>query len=301
MSRKTKNKNKSSDNKKTRKHSNGKLMCSPNPYKNNFSCFTNNTLFKMKNKWNMRHPDSKIRSMNPKKIWDELKNKMSGTCYQESCWLKESFSGGELKYELNKTFAPEAPRSWSLNPTEWLSSEDITNVMQQYEKSYKCFNFLGPSPIDYDSHKAYGECVWEELCNFNLQEQINNNINKIGIIFNLDPHYKGGSHWVSMFINIKKGWIMYFDSGGDPIPNQLMKFVNKVISQGVQLKNSIHFKFDQNYPKEHQKYDTECGMYSLYFIIYMLKDKHTKEYFKTHTIPDKKMEEFRKIFFNEKL
>ena len=27
---------------------------------------------------------------------------------------------------------------------------------EQYEKTYKCFEFLGPSPIDYDTHKMYG-------------------------------------------------------------------------------------------------------------------------------------------------
>lgn len=278
-----------------------KQRCSPNLNKNNFSCMTNNTLFKLRDKWNLRHPDVKIITNEPKEIWEQMNKKMNGICYQESCWLKQHFTGGELEYEMNKTFAPKAPKGWKLNPTEWLSSEDITNVMLQYEKAYKCFNFIGPSPIDYDARLAYGECVWDELCHFNLQEQINNKIKKIGIIFNLDPHYKGGSHWVSMFINIEKGYIMYFDSGGDLIPKQLMKFANNIIKQGINLSKPIHFIFDQNHPKQHQRFDTECGMYSLYFIIHMLKDKHTKDYFKTHTIPDKKMEEFRKIYFNDDL
>ena len=60
---------------------------------------------------------------------------------------------------------------------------------------------MGPSPIDYDTHLVSDECVWEELCKFNLKNTINNGKRKIGIIFNLDPHFKGGSHWVAMFIN----------------------------------------------------------------------------------------------------
>ena len=36
--------------------------------------------------------------------------------------------------------------------------------MRQYEKAYKCFTFLGPSPIDYDTRKLYGQCIWQELC-----------------------------------------------------------------------------------------------------------------------------------------
>ena len=44
--------------------------------------------------------------------------------------------------------------------------------MKQYENTYKCFEFIGPSPIDYDQHLSYGECVWEELCKFSLKENI---------------------------------------------------------------------------------------------------------------------------------
>ena len=62
--------------------------------------------------------------------------------------------------------------------------------MKQYEKTYKCFEFIGPSPIDYDKHIAYGECVWEELCEFSLAKTISEGTTKIGIIFNLDPHNK---------------------------------------------------------------------------------------------------------------
>jgi len=113
----------------------------------------------------------------------------------------------KMEEELLDAFAPESPKEWKKNPNEWLSSIDILEVMNQYEKKYKCFEFLGPSPIDYDTHQLYGQCVWDELCHFKLAEQIKNGKTKIGIIFNLDPHYKGGSHWVSLFINIKKATI----------------------------------------------------------------------------------------------
>jgi hypothetical protein len=31
------------------------------------------------------------------------------------------------------------------------------NVMKQYEKAYKCFDFIGPTPINFDKKKIYGE------------------------------------------------------------------------------------------------------------------------------------------------
>jgi len=182
-----------------------KVNCSPNPNKNGYSCYTDNSLHKMKKLWNIRHPRNKIKSNDPKEIWNSLKENMSSSCDKESCWLRSKFMEGNLDKELlNYTFAPKAPNNWKTKPDEWLSSVDIESVMKQYEKFYKCFVFLGPSPIDYDKHKLYGECVWEELCKFNLSEEIKKNKNKIGVIFNTHPHFKSGEHWISMFINIKK-------------------------------------------------------------------------------------------------
>ena len=37
--------------------------------------------------------------------------------------------------------------------------------------------------------KLFGQCVWNDLCNFNLETYIKKGKNKIGIIFNTDPHH----------------------------------------------------------------------------------------------------------------
>ena len=272
-----------------------KVNCSPNPNKNGFSCYTDNALHKMRKLWNVRHPRNKIKSNDPKIIWNSLKENMAGTCDKESCWLRSKFMQGNIDAELlNYTFAPKAPKEWTKNPDEWLSSVDIESVMKQYEKFYKCFVFLGPSPIDYDRHKLYGECVWEELCNFNLSEEIKNHKNKIGIIFNTHPHYKSGEHWISMFINIKKKFIIYFDSNGNKPPEEVNKFVDTIQTQGKQL--GINFDYYKN-TIEHQETESECGMYCLYFIIEMLKDKPENNFLK-NKINDKEVFKLRNKYFN---
>ena len=276
-----------------------KLKCGPKTkFKKKYTCFDDDTLHKLKELWNARYPDQKIESRDSKEIWNHLNTKLKNMCNKESCWLKQKFVKGKLNGELKESFAPVSPKEWRKNPNEWLSSTDILDVMKQYEKMYKCFDFIGPSPIDFDTHKLYGDCVWEELCHFNIEDEIKNSRFKIGIIFNTDPHDKGGAHWISMFINIKKGEIFFFDSAGDKAPTQVMKLVKRIIKQGSQLKIPIKFKFDQNYPVEHQYGNTECGIYSLYFIVHMLEDKHDGEYFKTHILDDKYIEQFRKIYFN---
>jgi Ulp1 family protease len=119
---------------------------------------------------------------------------------------------------------------------------------------------------------------------------------KIGIIFNLDPHYLEGSHWISMFINVKKGYIFFFDSNGEAAPAQVKKLANRIIKQGKEI--GLNLEFYQNHPKEHQKGNTECGMYSLYLIIQLLTGTHDYKFFMNERVPDKNMQELRKEYFN---
>ena len=277
-------------------HNKKNVNCSPNPNNmNDFTCYSNNALLKMKKYWNIRHSSNKINSNDTKQIWEQLKKNLSHICHKESCWIRSKFMKGNLDNELiNYTFAPKSPEEWKKNPTDWLSSMDIESVMKQYEKFYKCFEFFGPSPIDFDDHKLYGECVWEELCKFSLANEIKNGKNKIGIIFNTHPHYKEGEHWVALFMNIKKKYIIYFDSNGDEVPKQIEHLMQRIQKQGNQL--GIHF--DKLYNKvNHQQSDSECGMYCLYFIIEMLKDKNI-QYFLNNKIPDKEVFKLRKKYFN---
>lgn len=276
-----------------------KLNCSPENKEKTYTCYTDADIYKLQDMWNARHPDKPIKTKNTKQIWEQLKQYYANICNKESCWVRQMTKNTKLERELLDAFAPESPKDWKINPNEWLSSIDILQVMNQYEKKYKCFDFLGPSPIDYDTHMLNRECVWEELCHFELADQLKRKHTKIGVIFNLDPHNKGGSHWVSLFINIKNKTIFYFDSTGEPIPSQIKKFVNTVIQQGKKLSEPIDFVFDQNYPIEHQYGNTECGIYSIFFITHMLEDKITTNYLKTHILKDKYMQKFRKIYYNQ--
>lgn len=278
-----------------------KINCSPKPKGklNDFTCYTNEGLIKLRDYWNARHPDSKITTNSPKEIHSKITEYMKDICNNEACWLKQKSVFGKLESDLSDSFAPESPEEWKKNPNEWLSSTDIMKVMKQYEKAYNCFDFIGPSPIDFDTRQLYGECVWEELCNFNLKKLINKGKTKIGMIFNTDPHNKPGQHWISMFINVKKGKIFFFDSTGDRAPKQIKVLINRIKEQGNDIVPPIDFKVDSNEGVEHQYGNTECGIYSIFFIVHMLEDKMTEHYLKTHILKDEYMQEFRHIYFND--
>jgi len=272
-----------------------KENCSPTR-KNKFSCYSDDSLHVMKKYWNARHPDVKIHSNDGREIWSKLKDKLSNVCKRESCWMQQKFMKGKLNTELKSyTFAPKSPTIWDKEPNTWLTSVDIEKVMKQYEKKYQQFEFLGPSPIDFDTHKLYGECVWEELCKFQLSDFLKRGKRKIGVIFNLDPHYKEGSHWVSLFVDTQKKFIFFFDSTGDPIPGRVCKLVKRIIKQGMHL--NIDFGETIINDKEHQMEDTECGVYSLNFIISMIKGVDPLKIL-NERISDKSMERLRKVYFN---
>jgi hypothetical protein len=284
-------KNKKFKNKRTKKFR--LLNCSPSA-KHNFTCYSSRSLDKLKHLWNKAHGDLKITTNNSREIWEKLNQNLSKICNDERCWMSQNFMANNLDPELkNHTFAPTSPQIWKKNPNEWLNSEDINKVMRQYEKAYPSFVFIGPSPIDFNKKKLFGQCVWNKLCNFDLNSYIKLGKTKIGIIFNLDPHYKEGSHWICIFIDANK-YIFYFDSNADPTPKQITQFIKKVRKQAKELNRNL--KYYRN-STEHQASDSECGMYVLFVIIQLLQNKMTPEMFKKR-IPDKYMEDLRKVFFN---
>ena len=276
------------------------VKCSPNKTRKN-TCYSDKNIFILKKYWN-KHNKNQIKSNNPSEIWKILKNKFKHDCNKESCWLKNSPLPRKDKIKiLNESFAPLAPKEWKQHPNTWLSSLDLLRVLKQYEHKYPNFTFIGPSPIDYDHKTSYQQCVWNDLCKFSLNNLMYRNKNFIGVIFNTDPHNLGGSHWISMVIDCNLKHILFFDSVGRKMPKQVNKFIQNVVKQGKE--RNIEFKVDElhNHNIEHQEQDTECGMYSLYFIINMLTKKKNWNYFTTTIIPDKDVEKFRNIYFNKNL
>ena len=272
-------------------------VCSPTRGMNRYTCYTDDTLKTMKKYWNARHPDVLIKAQTPRGIWTELRRHMSDVCDTERCWLRQHFMKDNIDAGLkNFTFAPSAPLSWKKKPDEWLTSLDIDRVMKQWEEKYKEYEFIGPSPIDFDTKMVNKECVWSELCDFDLSRTIKRGKKKIGVIFNLDPHYKSGSHWVAMYVDVAPRLIFYFDSNGDPAPSQVKTLSNRMIEQGKKI--GIDLEFIQNHPTEHQRGDTECGIYTLYVVTQLLTSKKTHKDFMGERIPDEKMLALRKEYFD---
>jgi len=296
------------------------MNCSPIVKNNKVdvdSCFTPQIVMNIRNEYNKNHPEKQILEREPKRVWWALKKRF--LCHKEDCILDE-IKDPVMKSRIRRfIFAPKQPPEWSSNPDEWLSNYDIENVAKQYEISHPGFKLIGPTMIDFDTRlpEMGGKCVLEDLCKFNLANFIEAKINKIGIVFNLDKHDQSGSHWVSLFIDIENKYIFFFDSADNPIPKEIWKetvsegeqipLVNRIIDQGKG--EGIHFTFYNNRGNQHQRSNTECGMYSLFFIITMLTGetpftkgvlslKKRRELFLKKRIPDKTVFGYRNLYFN---
>ena len=75
------------------------MVCSHSVKDKRKTCYSNESLNKLSEYWNKRHPDDKIKNGNIKTTWSKLKNKLSNVCNKESCWLKQQFVNGELNNE----------------------------------------------------------------------------------------------------------------------------------------------------------------------------------------------------------
>lgn len=270
--------------------------CSPKIDTNSFSCYTLEQLKNIANILKSKGKNIKIVN-NKKKLWNNINNIMKHECSEEWCWVNSSHLS-DTNTNLEEVFRPIHPDNWLENNLTWLSNFDIDNVLDQYEKVHNDFIFLGPVPIDFED-------IYTELTKKDLNTLYNKGKKKIGIVFNLDPHYMGGSHWVAMFINImnrKKSLIAYYDSYGLEPNNNIQDLMSKFIAQGLcpENKENIILLEPLYNPIRHQHKNSECGMYSINFIINMLQsDGSRKDFFKIckNIINDGNMNKLRQKFF----
>ena len=217
---------------------------------------------------------------------------------EEHCLLDKAPINENLKKELRMQYLrPRRPKTWNKDPDMWLDNYNIISVMKQYQDAYKWFTFLGVFPIDFSApdpyrHNGVTTCLYKETCELNLQNEYNKGIRGIGMIFNLDPHFKGGSHWVALYINltnIKKPFAGYFDSYGYKTPALIARLMR---SFKLQIK-TCELGFNA---RRFQYGDSECGMFSMYFIICMIHGISFKDFCKD-SVNDDFMLELRKILF----
>jgi hypothetical protein len=229
---------------------------------------------------------SKIKLTGAKKeLWNAIRVHLFDECDYEWEWMDnksiKELNDREIKFE---TFKPPMPTAWLKNKFTWLNTTDIINVMRQYEKLYTEFKFFGPVPVDCPKD------IYCELTNIDLGKMNRKGVNMVGVIFNLDKHNESGSHWVGLFANMLDNSITYYDSTGNPPPDYIKYFIQMLKRQ---MRNGVVIDWNK---KKHQYGGSECGVYSMNFIIESIKGNKLSD-IENKTISDYSVNVLRNYFY----
>jgi hypothetical protein len=272
------------------------LTCNPGTIKETRNtCLPRVMINRLVKEWNARNPKEVVGAKsteNKRTIWLNLRKAMGSDCNTEFCTVKELVKEGSDSKEYKKYFRPEQPEEWQKDPDAWLSTDDIEDVMEQYEDAIPTFEFIGPVPLDFATSypvPSWGKCIIDEMCKLDLRKAEKEGTTKIGICFNFDKHDQPGSHWVASMIDLQEKAVYYYDSYGKPPPKEISDFFERCREQGIKqiLYNDIR----------HQRKMSECGMYCIYFLVSMLFGKTFKEIC-LDELSDDRMLLLRKIFFS---
>ncbi len=293
--------------------------CAPSKKYENNSCFSLESLKTIASEYN-KHNNDKINITNDKKtLVKELEDKFSSSCSTQTCWLRTKIVKNINDEEIHRhTFRPEGPK----NKYGWLSTTNINDVVDQYHKIYKEFLFLGTVPYDFQEIRQLG------LHNFNFDKSYKNGKTKLGLVINSDESHQNGSHWVALYTDLENNKIYFFDSVGNPPKKKIKTFINKITNylykkkyntqinvgniikdinklDNKQLKNKYLQSFSKKIEKfdirhnpiQHQFKNSECGVYSINFILRLVKGESFDDIINNVT-KDDKMNECRQTYFN---
>jgi hypothetical protein len=272
-------------------YSNDNEKCAPGIKFNEGSCFNIEQLIHITKLYNKHNLDNQIiisDNKNKKELLKLLIKKLEKKydCKDQKCWI-EKINFIKSDYNLKHfVFRPKGP----INTNKWLSTKDIDKSLKQYEKKYKKFFYLGTLPNDFKYLDYYG--VW----NYDFLKKVKNGICKFGSVINLDNHNQSGSHWVSLYFDINEKKIYYFDSFAKKPGKRISEFIEKIIKlmdnntenifkkynnkkkylltneiiEEIKLKTNVDYRINNI---RHQFKNSECGVYSMNFIIRLLNNE----------------------------
>ena len=275
--------------------------CAPSVTFENGSCIKTPILVKMAEAYNDMFASNKIKlypnieTLNHGKykryILKEFSKRLSDVCNNQRCWLKQDFinkMNGAMREELMKsTFRPHGPGG----KYTWLNTVNIDKVVSQYEDKYKGFKFLGAVPLDFDDLPKLGI---KDLDSRKIRED---GIDKLGIIYNTDTSKGSGEHWVAGFFDLDKGKVYYYDSYGLEPEKPIRKLMRRMTKQISQVKGVPEGKIDVKHNKvRHQYKNSECGVFSISFILRLLQGK-TFDEIANSGVKDDEINKCRDIYF----
>lgn len=273
--------------------------CAPSALKSNGagagaeSCYTKQQLLAIATAYNKKFKTNIISlNLNKEDLWREIDKRMND-CTNEWCWMDKFNLESMFNQSGASPFRPLRPQG----KTQWLSTFDIRDVLKQYESQYSDFISLGPVPID------FCKIAYNEVCKINIKQMLSKGKRCIGIVFNTDPSNQPGKHWISMFVDMRgppeKWEINYFDSlGRAHIAPEILDLVKHLKSQHEKFIIKMNCSDKLCTSKiNHQQLSTECGVYSINFIVERLSGRSWEDMVTNNIYGDALIQSKREVFF----
>lgn len=240
---------------------------------------------KIESQLNTNIPDSNSLQELYSNIEKTVSNKVK--CKNESCLLE--ITGYQDYY--SKFFAPIAPEEWKRKKITYLNTLHIEEVCKKISNVYPQFTYLGTTPINFAYNDGNG-FIHEDVASVDIDQLQKQKKTSFGVVFNTDPHYKEGEHWISLFVSIDKKRIYYYDSYGELPGPEVKEYIDNLRSQMGRNTKVFYNNVIQ------QKKGSECGMYCIVFLVNMAKTNGDFDY-TVRTMPnDDELNKKRVEFFN---
>lgn len=237
--------------------------------------------------YNKEHPsEPPVARGSTEAMWEDLRSRFHSQC-------KSGAPACVITSMLSKT---KAPKDWVKNRHEWLSSDDISAVEKKYEKLFEDYYFIGCVPIDFDLKSDTSKCLVSTLCSLKLDKLYAKGYHRIGIVINTDVHDGPGEHWVAVYCDMRPELeyprVTYFDSYAlNPEP-QIRVLMNRWKEQADAMQIHPHQMHMTYNTTRHQRKESECGMYCLYFHLCCLNEVSMDK-----RVPDEVVNAFRDTLF----
>lgn len=235
-------------------------------------------------------------------------------CGTEACVLRSDKVGDAAKTPVSKKALQQSLRRTKqegpANSLDLLNNVNIDGVLSRLAGVHLDFYHMNFQMIDFEGEKD-GAGGWRVVKGITVdpsdlgvvdvpRDVEGAGYKTFGVVVNTDRRWRGGIHWFALFCDFRSSpyTVEYFNSSGlkpvHQIDAWMTKTVNALTGAGFKATPVVLSGV------QHQvETDSECGLYSLYYIWRRLNGFASSE-FQAVRIPDALMTEFRRHCFAEK-
>jgi len=226
-------------------------------------------------------------------------------CETEKCLLTKmarQLGDKKVKKEIMTRLKVAGPTDSKL-----LSNVHIDNTLQQWSHKYDDFYPFNFNMLDYASYSWRNGTVSstpDSLATVAFSDLYNGDYGKkyrcCACVINSDRYRGSGKHWMALFADARGAdrWtVEFFNSSGNAPAPEWVNWLVKTKS-AMETLTEIPVEILRVTNIRHQQSKSECGVYSLFYILSRLNNV-PPEYFMKHPISDQLMFELRSHLFDD--